>query len=152
MEINDYNLDGLKDLFVFFTPDGTGPSAKFTVILQEPDRTLDSPVDTSIADIKGMLINDTAVSDLNGDDRPDFVVISQLEGNKSRLNLFIQDGNGSFSLETFYNIPVIVSRVAAGDMDNDGFNDLVVLDSENECMVMMQSITAPGTFNSPETL
>jgi hypothetical protein len=153
LSIADYDGDGANDLFVFFTPSSVDYKAKLTVVLQESvPGTFAAPVDTSLAGIKG--IDDAVVADLNGDDRPDFAVVGFYpEGSvKSRLNLFIQSGGGAFSLTGVYNMPISVSRVAAGDIDDDGLNDLVVLGSENQSMVLIQSHNIMGTFNSPRPL
>jgi len=36
-------------------------------------------------------------------------------------------------------MPIAVNRMAAGDIDGDGLNDLVVLGVENQCLVLIQS-------------
>ena len=51
-----------------------------------------------------------------------------------------------------YDMPISVSRVAAGDIDDDGLNDLVVLGGENQAMVLLQSHIMIGTFNPPKSL
>ena len=156
LSIADYNGDGANDLFVFFTPSSADYKAKLTVVLQESvPGTFAAPVDTSLAGIRG--IDDAVVADLNGDGRPDFAVVGFFpEGSpskvKSRLNLFTQSGGGAFSLAGVYNMPISVSRVAAGDIDDDGLNDLVVLGSENQSMVLIQSHNMMGTFNPPNPL
>ncbi|MGV7223399.1 MAG: FG-GAP repeat domain-containing protein [Nitrospinales bacterium] len=156
ISIADYNGDGANDLFVFFTPYSVDYKAKLTVVLQDPvSETFAAPLDTSLAGIRG--INDAVVADLNGDDRPDFAVVGFFpEGSpstvKSRLNLFIQSGGGTFSLTRVYNMPISVSSVAAGDIDDDGLNDLVVLGGENQAMVLIQSHIFKGTFNPPKPL
>jgi len=156
LSIADYNGDGANDLFVFFTPSSADYKAKLTVVLQESvPGTFAAPVDTSLAGIRG--IDDAVVADLNGDGRPDFAVVGFFpEGSpskvKSRLNLFTQSGGGAFSLTGVYNMPISVSRVAAGDIDDDGLNDLVVLGSENQSMVLIQSHNMMGTFNPPNPL
>ncbi len=156
LSIADYNGDGANDLFVFFTPSSADYKAKLTVVLQESvPGTFAAPVDTSLAGIRG--IDDAVVADLNGDGRPDFAVVGFFpEGSpskvKSRLNLFTQSGGGAFSLAGVYNMPISVSRVAAGDIDDDGLNDLIVLGSENQSMVLIQSHNMMGTFNPPNPL
>ena len=156
LSIADYNGDGANDLFVFFRPFSSDYKAKLTVVLQKSQPgTFAEPVDTSLAGIRG--IDDAVAADLNGDGRPDFAVVGFFpEGSpsiiKSRLNLFIQSGGGAFSLADVYDMPFSVSRVAAGDIDGDGLNDLVVLGDENECMVLIQSHDIKGTFNSPKPL
>ena len=156
LSIADYDGDGANDIFVFFRPSSSDYTSKLTVVLQKSQPgTFAEPVDTSLAGIRG--IDDAVVADLNGDGRPDFAVVGFFpEGSpstvKSRLNLFIQSGGGAFSLTSIYDMPISVSRVAAGDIDGDGLNDLVVLGGENECMVLIQSHDVKGTFNSPKSL
>lgn len=157
LAIADYNGDGANDIFIFFTPFSSDYTAKLTVILQEtePGKFAAAPVDTPLAGIKG--IDDAAAADLNDDGRPDFAVVGFFpEGSPSvvysRLNLFLQSGNGAFSLADIYHMPIAVSRVTAGDIDGDSLNDLIVLGGRNEVLVMIQSHSAAGTFNPPKTL
>jgi len=153
LSIADYNGDGANDLFVFFTPFGADYIAKLTVVLQDPGTgTFASPVDTSLAGIRG--IDDAVVADLNGDDLPDFAVVGTIFDSdgwnpkiRSRINVFLQSGGGAFSLAGVWEAPISVTRVASGDIDGDGLNDLIVLTDENRFLVMIQSHSMPGTFN-----
>ncbi len=156
LSIADYNGDGRNDLFTFFTPSGSEYNAKITVLLQgsQPGTFL-APIDTSLAGIQG--IDGATVADLNGDGRPDVAVVGFFPTGSpstvhSRLNLLIQSGSGTFALAGVYDLPIAASRVAAGDIDGDGFNDLVVLGSDNHCLMLIQSHTVPGTFNAPHQL
>jgi len=156
LALADYNGDGANDLFVFFKPFSMDYEAKLTVVLQESTPgTFSEPVDTSLAGIRG--IDDAVVADLNDDGRPDFAVVGSFPVGTpseiySRLNLFLQSGNGTFSYTGYYSLPINGSRVAAGDIDNDGLNDLVVLGGDNEVVYLIQSQTVKGTFISPESL
>ena len=154
LKIADYNGDGANDLFVFFTPFSIDYKAKITVVLQESATgTFAAPVDTSLAGIRG--IDDAVVADLNGDDRPDFAVVGFFPAGstvRSRLNLFTQSGGGAFSLTGAYNLPIWASHIAAGDIDADGLNDLVVFGGDNECMVLIQSPIMTGSFQPPKSL
>ena len=151
LAIADYDGDGRNDVLVFFTPYGADYHAKLTVLLQGlPPGTFARPVDTSLAGIRG--IDDAAFADLNSDGRPDVAVAGFFPKGASRLNLFTQSGGGAFALADVYKMPITVSRVAAGDIDGDGRNDLVVLGGDNRCLVMFQSQTVPGTFNAPRPL
>lgn len=156
LSIADYDEDGANDLFVFFTPFSVDFTAKLTVVLQDPATgKFSEPVDTTLAGIKGL--DDAVVADLNGDGRPDFAVVGFFpEGSpskvKSRLNIFVQTDGGKFSLYNVYEMPISVSRAAAGDVNDDGLNDLIVLGGENQCMVLLQSNSNMGTFQQPELL
>ena len=44
-----------------------------------------------------------------------------------------------------------LERIAAGDINGDGHIDLVTMASD-QCLVMLQSATAPGTFADPRPL
>jgi hypothetical protein len=156
LAIADYDGDGRNDLFVFFTPYSSDYHAKLTVLLQGSlPGTFAGPVDTSLAGIQG--IDGAAVADLNGDGRPDVAVagffpVGSPSTVKSRLNTFAQAGGGAFALAGVYDMPIAVSRVAAGDVDGDGRNDLVVLGGDNQCLVLIHSHTVPGTFSAPRPL
>ena len=156
LAIADYNGDGRNDLFTFFTPFSSDYNAKLTVQLQgAAPGTFLAPVDTSLAGVEG--INGATIADLNGDGRPDvatagFFPVGSPSKIKSRLNWFTQSGNGAFVVAGSYDMPIAVSRVAAGDIDGDGLNDLLVLGDNNQCLVLIQSHTVSGTFNAPQTL
>jgi hypothetical protein len=49
-------------------------------------------------------------------------------------------------------MPVSASRVAAGDINGDGLNDLVALGGENQVVVLLQSATTHGVFQTPQLL
>lgn len=152
----DYNGDGRNDLFTFFRPSSFRYNAKITVLLQgSQPGTFSVPVDTSLAAIQG--IDGATVADLNGDGRTDVAVVGFFPVGtpstvQSRLNLFMQPGSGAFALAGVYDLPIAASCVAAGDIDGDGLNDLVVLGSDNQCLVLIQSHTMPGTFNTSHQL
>jgi len=57
-----------------------------------------------------------------------------------------------YALTTVHDMPVAVSRVAAGDLNGDGAIDLVGFAGEDGCQVMLQSPAAPGTFSAPRPL
>jgi hypothetical protein len=154
--IVDYDGDGRSDLFAFFTPSKAELDAKLTVLLQGPQPgTFSTPIDTSLAGIHG--IDAAAVADLDGDGRPDVAVVGFFPVGsptvvRSRLNLFRQSGGGAFAAAGVHELPISVSRVAAGDVDRDGLNDLVVLGEDDEVLLLLQSRAAPGTFSAPRPL
>lgn len=145
--IADYDGDGKGDLFVFLTPFDDFRKVKLSVLLQgvQPG-TFGPPVDTSLVDVEGR--DGVAFADLNGDGRPDVALVGFSSSDESRLNVLIQSGAGSFALTSSYDLPIAASQVAAGDLDGDGLNDLVVYGgNKNECLVLTQSRLLPGTFN-----
>ena len=156
LAIADYDGDARNDLFAFFTPFSGDYAAKLTVVLQGTVPGMFAvPADTSLAGIAG--IDDAVFADLNGDSRPDaavvgFYPIGSPTTVESRLNIFVQSGGGQFALLAVHGLPISASRVAAGDVDGDGRNDLLVLGGDNECFKLIQSHAAPGVFQAPQPL
>ncbi len=154
LELTHYNADGIPDVVEFFTPSSTDYKAKVTTSLQSPPGTF-AAVDTSLAGVNG--IDDGVTADLDGDDRPDFASVGFYPVGSpttvySTLNLFMQDGSGGFTQDAAIAMPVACSRLAAGDIDGDGLNDLVVLGGENQVLLLLQSTSEPGTFLAPGLL
>jgi hypothetical protein len=140
LAIADYDGDGRNDLFAYFAPSSSNYRSKLTVVLQGPaSGTFAAPIDTALADVKGM--DDAVFSDLGSDGRPDaavagFFPVGSPSTVHSRLNLFTQSGNGTFALTSSRDLPFSASRVAAGDVDQDGRNELVVLGPEDRYLVV----------------
>ena len=158
LAITHYDSNGLADVVEFFTPSGEGYTSKVTTLLQSPLGTF-AAVDTSLATVRG--IGDGVVADLNGDGRPDFASVGFYPTGsdpyspptvESTLHIFMQNGSGGFSQTASISLPVSSSRVAAGDINGDGLNDLAVLGSENRAMVLLQSGATHGTFLAPQFL
>ena len=154
LAVADFNGDGRQDLFAYETSFSTDFSARFAVVPQSAaPRTYDAPVFTSLAGVQG--IEDAALVDLNQDGLPDAAVVGFFPVGspstvESHLNLFINDGAGSFTLSSVVSLPIAMSRVAAGDLDGDGRSDLVLLGNNNRAMVMFQTPT--GGFLAPRLL
>jgi hypothetical protein len=155
IEPADVDGDGVHDVVMFFRPSSTEYRARLTSAMQRPLGTF-TGIDTSLAGVDG--IEDAAIADLDGDGRPDAAVAGSRPeaGNpaeiRGRVNLFGPSGGGAFTQRQQIDVPFGVDAIAAGDVDGDGRNDLVLLGGENECRVMIQSHTTPGTFEPPRSL
>jgi hypothetical protein len=153
LAIARYDTNVLADIVEFFTPSSTSYQAKVTTSLQNPLGSF-TAVDTSLSGVHG--IDGGVVADLNGDGRPDFASVGFYPVGPgevdSTLNIFMQNGSGGFSLTATIAMPVSASRVAAGDINGDGLNDLVALGGENQVVVLLQSATTHGVFQTPQLL
>ena len=153
LAIARYDTNALVDIVEFFTPSSTSYQAKVTTSLQNPLGSF-TAVDTSLSGVHG--IDGGVVADLNGDGRPDFASVGFYPAGPgevdSTLNIFMQNGSGGFSLTATIAMPVSASRVAAGDINGDGLNDLVALGGENQVVVLLQSATTHGVFQTPQLL
>ncbi|MHB8950347.1 MAG: FG-GAP repeat domain-containing protein, partial [Rhodoferax sp.] len=155
LAISDYNADGAADVVEFFTPSSSDYRAKVSTLLQSTPAGSFAVVDTSLSGVN--CIDGGVVADLTGDGRPDFASVGFYPVGSpstvsSSLNIFHQSGGGAFSLAATMAMPISSSRVAAGDINSDGLNDLVVLGHDNRVLVLHQSATAHGSFLAPYVL
>lgn len=154
LAIADYDGNDLADVVEFFTPGSASFTAKLTTLLQTQAGAF-APVDTSLAGVDG--IDGGVVADLDANGRPDFASVGFHPAGspstvQSTLNTFMQDGSGGFIRTASVALPVSASRVAAGDIDGDGRNDLVALAPDDQVALLLQSATAPGSFLAPRLL
>lgn len=140
MMIADYDADGMNDVFAYFrTSDAARYDPQLLVWLQGPTRgSFAVPASTSMRGLNGTM--DAAIADLDGDDRPDAAVAGYVPAGaqpqpRGLLHRFAQSGGGMFAIVSTTEMSFDVSRVAAGDVDGDGRNDLVVLGSEDRYVV-----------------
>jgi hypothetical protein len=149
LTLTDYNADGVRDVVEFFTTSSTDYRAKVTTLLQSKPAGSLAAVDTTLTGVQG--IDGGVVADLNGDGLPDFASVGFYPVGspstvKSSLNIFLQDGSGAYTLTTTLAMPFSASRVAAGDVNGDGLNDLVVFGGSNQVIVLRQDMNNRGTF------
>jgi hypothetical protein len=152
LTVTDVDGDGVNDIVEFFTPQSTDYKAQITTLIQDPVGNNFTKVISSLAGIWG--IDGAVVVELDGNGRPDFATVGISPGvpPNSDLNILLQDGNGAFHLTQILPMPISATRVAAGDLNADGLNDLILLGGDNQVIVMLQSAAAPGTFMEPQFL
>lgn len=86
-----------------------------------------------------------AVADLTGDDVDD-VAAYYYTATSAGVVLFAGDGTGTFAEFTRIQLPVNPFAIAAGDLDGDGANDLVVGHGEDDASLHLLFGNDDGTF------
>ena len=106
-------------------------------------------MNSSLAGIWG--IDGAVVVELDGNGRPDFATVGNSPGvpPNGELNVFLQDGNGAFHLTRNLPMSFPVTRVAAGDLNADGRNDLILLGKDDQVLVVLQSVAVPVSAPAP---
>lgn len=93
-----------------------------------------------------------AVANLNADTFPDVVTANTLNSgppNPGSAKLILQDRNQvtNFAEGVFYEMGIDTRQIAAGDLNNDGLNDIVSSNlSDSSVRYRLQSMDVPGTF------
>jgi hypothetical protein len=155
--IADATGDGRADLLAFLSPSSTDYKARLVVVPQTSAGGWGTPAVTSLDGVQG--IDDAVFIDLSGNGAADAAVAGfwpesggplSAPDVRARTNVLLGSGSGGFVLTTLIEMPVAVSRIAAGDLDGDGRNDLVGC-GDAQCFAMYQSAT-PGSFLPPRAL
>ena len=157
--VADLNGDGKPDIAVSYTfhpGDSTAEHGFVAVYLQNPASpgTFLAPTKYGVGDEPLCL----AVGDVNGDGKPDIVVVNS-GGNSvttphaHTVSVLLQDPSnpGQFLAPVDYPTGKAPNAVAIGDLNGDGKPDLAVAD-ETGISVLLQSSAAPGTFLPLATL
>ncbi len=136
--VNDLNNDGLLDTIV-----SNQRSKNIAVLLGKKDHPID--VNTDLYEV-GEQPRSSIQADFNSDGFIDILAV-----NHNSLTLLIGDGQGEFAAETppewqFYS----PDSVAVGDINADGFPDIVVPETESGISaVSILFAQASGGFSSP---
>jgi hypothetical protein len=69
---------------------------------------------------------------------------------RSRVNLLLGRGDGSFLIGTGSDVAPWLDAVAIGDLDEDGRNDIVLHDGSARWW--MRLTPTPGSFEAPQPL
>ena len=150
VKVADVNGDGVLDIIVANEGPGTDAtgSAGVSVILQDAAHpgTFFAPV--TYATQPGSV--DVAVGDLDGDGKPDLVVVNLAPSPTGSISVLLQDAThpGTFLTATTYLGFGQPLGVTIADLNNDGHPDIAIADSAT-ALIMLQNPTAPGTFAQP---
>ncbi len=127
--IADLNGDGVSDVLVEVSPNGTAQTASVEVMIGKGDAagTLNSPTGSYPA-------VDYTVADINGDGKLDLVTISPDPANVG-LNIYLGDGTGNFGTPILVPTTQAYLNITSADLNLDGVPD-VILTTSNEVGVM----------------
>jgi FG-GAP-like repeat/FG-GAP repeat len=89
-----------------------------------------------------------AVGDLNGDGKPDVVVVNTGAGN---ISVLLATGGGSFLAAVNYKVGTSPSDVAIADVNGDGRPDLVVTNTGSDSISVLLNVGG-GAFSAPTTI
>jgi Ca2+-binding RTX toxin-like protein/methionine-rich copper-binding protein CopC len=94
-----------------------------------------------------------ATADFNGDGKSDFVVTGEENSNTGGgiVSLFLNDGNGAFTLCTNFSIGKGLSSVTTADLNGDGKADIVVGDSSSNKVFVLINSSGKSTEFSEQT-
>ncbi len=148
--IADVNGDGKPDLIV---GNAAGPNVSdlaVSVLLGNGDGTFQPAV---AYDSGGSTVSSIAVADVNGDGKPDLVVVAQCGGgncaNPGTINVLLGNGDGTFQRPVPYGSGGQVPRsVAVADVNGDGKPDLVIANPSTVGVLMGNG---DGTFKPAVT-
>ena len=149
--VADVDGDGRPDIIVAnagYAPLGGVGGASVTILLQ---KVAGSFTASSVTVPDGAV--SVVVADLNHDGVPDIAVLSSSYDAPapSQISILVQSSTsrGSFTLSGSFKANAATDFFAAGDVNGDGYTDLVV---NNPPSVMIQQTSAPGTFAAPNPL
>jgi hypothetical protein len=141
--IDDLNSDGVLDIAVTYTVIDSPPPHRsyIAVILQDPINlgTFQSPMHYAI----GGDAWSVAIGDLNDDGLPD---LAAANNSSNSVSVLFQSSTlpGTFLAATNLPTGAYPQHVAIGDVDGDGFADLVIADYKTS--IILQDPAGPGTF------
>jgi hypothetical protein len=121
LKLADINGDGRLDVVnvnAFNEP-------PITILYQKADGSLSAPVSLAIA--PGVLANQVAVGDLNGDGRKDLAVTWGGWFDNAHVAIFSQNSDGSFAAPVSLNTSGEMTALEVGDANRDGKQDLLLL-------------------------
>jgi len=127
--VGDINNDTLNDLAVTYG----GNSGQIGVFLQNHSGTMDPVITYYAYDCPEPI----EIADIDKDGRKDVIVV---HGGWFKLSVYLQNQNGSLNFERLFDIPYAShyspQGLAIGDVNNDGYDDVVIADYNNGVIIL----------------
>jgi hypothetical protein len=145
MVVGDFLGNGKADIATAPVPTTGGIS----VILGNGDGTFGV---VNAANVPGTGVQYMVGGDFNNDGKGDLATLSLSCANAcSPVNVLLSNGDGTFNVHLVANVAGIATNIAAGDFNNDGNLDLVVIDPTGAVnpSVLVFLGNGNGTFSSP---
>jgi hypothetical protein len=142
--IGDFNGDGKMDVAFTDTLNGSPTDNTVGILIGNGDGTF-QPLTTILT--AGELPNGLAVTDFNGDHKADLAVLNGGNGITSTVNIFLGNGDGSFTPGATLAVGAFPTDLAVADFNHDGNPDLVVVNSGNGNHGSVQVFLGTGTGN-----
>jgi Bacterial Ig-like domain/FG-GAP-like repeat len=136
----DINGDGNLDIVGVVPSFFSGGISSIVTMLGDGTGKFAAPVVTNITTTSASI---SAITDVNGDNRPDIVFAPDSTG---KIPVRLGDGAGGFGAETTYAAGNGVSQVIAADINGDGKPDIVVTNNAGfagQVGVLMNTTTGP---------
>jgi hypothetical protein len=148
--VQDFNGDGRPDLAIANLGNPDGSMSSLSVHLQSPSAAGVFLPATNYP--TGVYSYAVAAADLNGDGKADIAVANSGTFSGGSVSVFLQDPltPGIFQPATNYPGSGVITSVAIGDMNGDGKEDLVIVDSGIE--IRLQDPANPGQFLPPAVI
>jgi len=127
--VGDINNDTLNDLAVTYG----GNSGQIGVFLQNGSGTMDPVINYYAYDCPEPI----EIADIDKDGRKDVIVA---HGGWLKLSVYLQNASGSLNFERLFDIPYAThyspQGLAIGDVNNDGYDDVVIADYNNGVIIL----------------
>lgn len=134
--IGDINNDTRNDLAVTYG----GNAGQIGVFLQNGSGTLDPVISYYAYDCPEPI----EIADIDRDGRKDVIVA---HGGWQKLSVYLQNTNGGLNFELLFDIPYAShyspQGLAVGDVNNDGYDDVVIADYNNGVIILYNQSHRP---------
>jgi hypothetical protein len=137
--VGDFNQDGNLDLAVT-----NFNSNSITILFGNGDGTFTAQ---AVSPATGTQPHGIAVADFNGDGYPD-IVVTNSGTSPANIGVLLNNGSGGFGAQKTYNSGNSPWAVAVGDVNGDGFPDIVVANNFNLNLVSIYLNNGTGGFGT----